>query len=226
MFFPNQEGLQHYCDPRTYLDYTHIFAFLDLRINNTEKLVDDAKELLRGSYFDQGDKINDYAEYFAEASRESGLNLAFIISKCFLETKSKKQGYCSDLCRGNVATSGESIGQTVYNMYGIGAYDTDEGPLKSGIRRASNEGWTTEHLAIVEGAKYICDVFLDNSQYTPYAQKYDIVTYAKSRNIGYQYATAMNYAYVGVNDMTQLLFMTELREFVFVIPIYSEVWNK
>lgn len=197
-----------------------------IRLKENSNLVEDAKTMLKGSYFDQGEKINDYAEYFAEASKVSGLDLAFIISKCFIESAAKNQGYCSTLCAGKVATSGKSKGKVVYNMYGIGALDSAEGPVITGINQASEEGWTTERLAIVEGAKYVCETFLKNSQYTQYSQKYNIITYADSSIIGYQYATAMNYAYVGAKETKSMLCMNNIIELLFEIPIYKEVWDK
>ncbi len=227
MFFPTREGIKFYCDTSTYMDSKHIYAFYDIRNNYATQYA--AVKMLQGSYFDQGDKINEYAKYFVEAANESGLDLSFIISKCFIECGSGKDGdkdACSELCAGMVATSGKSYNQTVYNMYGIGAYDSERGATAEGCIRASNEGWITERDAIVDGAKYICDSFLENNQYTQYLQKYNLVTFSKDGEIGLQYATAINYAYVGAEQTySNLKSISNCNTLCFEIPVFNDYYD-
>jgi len=51
-------------------------------------------------------------------------------------------------------------GRKVYNMFGIGAIDTD--PTNSGAARAYAEGWFTPEAAIIGGAKFIGEKYIHN----------------------------------------------------------------
>ncbi len=54
-------------------------------------------------------------------------------------------------------------GVKVYNMYGIGAFDSD--PVGSGARYAYAMGWTTPEKAIEGGAKWISQQYINNAEF-------------------------------------------------------------
>lgn len=72
-----------------------------------------------------------------------------------------------------------------YNYYNIGAYEdtTDLKVLQHGARYAArlvNEdkvpvAWTSERLAIIEGAKWIATEYVNKGQDTMYLNKFDLV---------------------------------------------------
>lgn len=54
-------------------------------------------------------------------------------------------------------------GVTVYNMYGIGAFDSD--PIGRGSQYAYSMGWTTPEKAIEGGAQWISEQYISNASY-------------------------------------------------------------
>lgn len=53
---------------------------------------------------------------------------------------------------------------TVYNMFGIGAYDSD--PVGTGSNYAYEMGWDTPEKAIMGGAKWISENYINSSSHT------------------------------------------------------------
>src|SRR5699024_5165800 len=64
-------------------------------------------------------------------------------------------------------------GKTVYNMYGIGAVDSD--PLNGGAKTAYENGWFTPAAAIEGGAEWISKQYIQNQhkQNTLYKMKWN-----------------------------------------------------
>ena len=56
----------------------------------------------------------------------------------------------------------EVNGTTVYNVFGIGAYDNSA--VYSGSQKAYREGWTSVGAAIKGGAKFISDMYVNASE--------------------------------------------------------------
>ena len=86
--------------------------------------------------------------------------------------------------------------KTTYNMFGIGAADTD--PHRLGAIRAYNEKWFTPAAAIKGGAKFIGERYVHNQykQNTLYKMRWN------PANPGYpQYATDIGWA---VKQVTQI----------------------
>ncbi|MBS4536834.1 SH3 domain-containing protein, partial [Clostridium sp. D2Q-11] len=87
---------------------------------------------------------------FIEASKQYNINEIYLISHALLETG---QGW-SKLATGAISVEGQKI----YNMYGIGAYDSN--PLESGSQYAYKSGWFTPEEAIIGGAKFISEKYV------------------------------------------------------------------
>ena len=115
---------------------------------------------------------------YIEGSKKYNVNELYLMAHSFLET-----GHgTSELATGVLVEEltddkGEAIPvepKVVYNMYGIGAYDSD--PVKWGSERAYREGWFTPEIAIVEGAHWISKNYINNSSYkqdTLYKMKFN-----------------------------------------------------
>src|SRR5699024_4508779 len=91
-------------------------------------------------------------------------NEAYLISHAFLETGNGN----STLAKGV-----KYKGKTVYNMFGIGAVDSN--PLNGGAKTAYENGWFTPEKAIIGGAKWIQGQFINNAhkQNTLYKMKWN-----------------------------------------------------
>lgn len=82
--------------------------------------------------------------------------------------------------------------KTVYNMFGIGA--NDEAPVKLGAIRAYEEGWTSPKKAIIGGAKFIGNNYIQAGQNTLYKMRWNPDAMARSGVATHQYATDIRWA--------------------------------
>ena len=81
-------------------------------------------------------------------------------------------------------------GKVVYNMYGIGAVDSN--PVQKGTEYAYNQGWVSPEAAIVEGAKWISESYINrqgNRQNTLYKMRWN-----PAKPGTHQYATDVAWA--------------------------------
>jgi len=156
------------------------------------------------------------ANSFIEAGKQFGINEIYLISHAMLETGNGT----SELATGITVTSvdGKAVTpKTVYNMYGIAAYD--DSPNKSGSEYAYKQGWTTPEKAIIGGAEFIGKNYINNATYqqdTLYKMRWN------SSNPGvHQYATDIGWASKQVNRMKSLYDLLDSYEMYFEVPIYK-----
>lgn len=105
---------------------------------------------------------------FAEAGKRYRVNEIYLIAHAILETGNGKSYFAS----GN---SG------YYNMYGIGAFDSNP---NNAINFARNQGWNTASKAIIGGARFIRQDYIDVSQNTLYRMRWN-----PKKPATHQYAT-------------------------------------
>ncbi|WP_214715520.1 SH3 domain-containing protein [Exiguobacterium sp. s151] len=129
------------------------FQFLDL-----SKGADLTAPVLNKSLVGKG-ILDGRGQAFIDASRTHNVNEIYLLSHALLET-----GHgTSALATGTVVSSvdGKAVTpKTVYNMYGIGAIDGNA--HVKGAERAYKEGWFTPEAAIIGGAKFIGDSYINN----------------------------------------------------------------
>ena len=129
------------------------FQFLDL-----SKGADLTAPVLNKSLVGKG-ILDGRGQAFIDASRTHNINEIYLLSHALLET-----GHgTSALATGTVVSSvdGKAVTpKTVYNMYGIGAIDGNA--HVKGAERAYKEGWFTPEAAIIGGAKFIGDSYINN----------------------------------------------------------------
>ena len=98
-------------NPKSYLDEKGVFAFYRMKSLKNSAQFSTAKNLLKNTYFDQETRIDSYAQAFVDASKESNIDLTYLISKCIIESGAEIKGHCSKLCSGV-----EIDGVMCYNM--------------------------------------------------------------------------------------------------------------
>ncbi|WP_391557513.1 glucosaminidase domain-containing protein [Robertmurraya sp.] len=136
---------------------------------------------------------------FIDAGKLYGINEVYLMAHTLLETGNGT----STLAKGVPYN-----GKTVYNMYGIGAYDSC--PLSCGVERAYDEGWFTPYAAIVGGAEFISDKYLGGNnpynivQNTIYEMRWNPELMSTRLAAGNQYATDIGWAYKQVNTMYEV----------------------
>lgn len=155
---------------------------------------------------------------FRRASIEANINEIYLIAHAVLETGRGE----SELANGIVVSEVDGKKVTprrVYNMYGIGAYDSN--PEKFGSERAYKEGWFTPDLAIIGGAKWISEGYINNpvnKQDTLYKMRWN----PASPGV-HQYATDIGWAYKQTNSLNKIILLSQKYDLVmnFDIPLYK-----
>lgn len=107
----------------------------------------------------------------------------------------------------------------VYNMYGIGA--VDKCALECGAIRAYKEGWTSPDKAIVGGAKFIADEYINKGQDTLYKMRWNPGAVEKNGIASHQYATDIGWAEKQTGNLINYYSSLDNYSLVFDVPSYK-----
>jgi beta-N-acetylglucosaminidase len=155
---------------------------------------------------------------FLEAGRDNNINEIYLLSHALLETGNGT----SVLANGvnvTVVDGAPVTPMVVYNMFGIGARDEDA--VRLGAEYAYKQGWFTPEAAIIGGAKWIADAYINNASFrqdTLYKMRWNPATPGC-----HQYATDIGWALKQTRNVDLMLaiyqrYNVPLR---FDIPIYK-----
>ena len=184
-----KEQVQYYLDPNNFInDPIQQFQFLDLS-KPSGATADTLNKLLKGKGILEG-----MGQAFIDAANKHGINDIYLVSHALLETGNGT----SDLATGKIKRNGKSI----YNMYGIGAYDSC--PLKCGADRAAQEGWYSPEDAIIGGAAFIGNDYIKSGQNTLYKIRWNPQSMVRYGYASHQYASDIGWAAKQVNTMYDL----------------------
>jgi len=167
------------------------------------------------------------ARAFIQGGKQNNINEIYLVAHALLEsgngTSRLATGLYVDPETGRYVSNPSELQKLelvkVYNMYGIGAFDSD--PLRGGAERAFQLGWTTPDKAITDGARWIAESYINNSTYrqdTLYKMRWN------PANPGvHQYATDIAWAAKQTRTLDQM-FEIALRNHLpirFNIPVYK-----
>ena len=174
----SEEDTLYYLNPENFLnDEKQIFQFLDLtKPSGASAAV--LNKFLKGKGVLEGK-----GQAFIDAAKKHGINDVYLISHALLETGNGT----SSLAKGI-----EYNGVTVYNFFGIGAYDNC--PEECGAKFAYEQGWTKPEKAIIGGAAFIGNEYIKAGQNTLYKMRWNPEYMAKNRRAGHQYASDIGWA--------------------------------
>lgn len=201
----SSDDVLYYLDPTNFVDHSRQkFQFLDL------SKASDATVTELNRYLSGKGTLSGQGKAFKDASKVHGINDVYLISHAILET-----GHgASTLAKGVMYK-----GVKVYNMYGVGAYDSC--PIDCGAKKAYEEGWTTPYKAIVGGAKFIGNSYIKAGQNTLYKMRWNPEGMATYGYATHQYATDIGWAYKQVGTMYNLYQALKLNNLYLDIPVYS-----
>ncbi|MCO4348621.1 N-acetylmuramoyl-L-alanine amidase [Staphylococcus agnetis] len=133
---------------------------------------------------------------FKLAAQANNINEIYLISHALLETGNGT----STLANGGYVDANNKVvtnsTRKFYNMFGIGAVDTDA--IRGGFKTAEAYGWNTVSKAIVGGASFIKNRYIGIGQNTLYRMRWN------PENPGtHQYATDINWAHHNAARMKQ-----------------------
>ncbi len=152
---------------------------MDLR-DKVDTDIETLNEILEGKGI-----LENRGETFLEAQNLHDINVMYLISHAQLETGNGQ----SELAQG-IKTD-----ETYYNFFGIGAFDKEA--VESGASYAEQENWSSPEAAILGGAKFISDNYVNNYQNTLYKMRWN------PENPGHhQYATDIRWPVIIADIMS------------------------
>jgi mannosyl-glycoprotein endo-beta-N-acetylglucosaminidase len=182
------------------------FQFLKLSETTSLDQFEVNERILSGKGVLQG-----HAATFITAGEKYGVNDVYLISHALLETGNGK----SQLAQGV-----ELYGKTVYNMFGIGAYDGTA--LASGAKFAYNAGWFSPEAAILGGAKFIAQGYISSGQDTIYKMRWNPQGAATTGVATHQYATDIGWAAKQVKQIYNIYSLLDSYKVTLEIPSYKK----
>ena len=196
-----REQIAENAKPENYYLSSYKYQFLDLSRPNGLS----AEEL--NIYLTDKGILKGQGQAFNDEANEYNISEIYLVVHACLETGNGT----STLARGV-----DVRGVTVYNMFGISAYDS--GAVAGGSQKAYSEGWTTPEAAINGGAKWISKNYINNS----YKQNtlYDMIWNPSSPG-KHQYATDISWAIKQTLNIAKLLEKFPYVSLSYEIPVYE-----
>jgi mannosyl-glycoprotein endo-beta-N-acetylglucosaminidase len=200
------DDVTYYINPTNFINSTvDSFQFLKLSVTANLNSAEVNNRILNGKGILQGK-----ASAFITAGTTYGVNEIYLISHALLETGNGT----SQLANGVTIN-----GKTVYNMYGIGAYDSD--PVSGGAKYAYNAGWFTPEDAIIGGAQFIAKGYINAGQDTLYKMRWNPNSAVSNGCASHQYATDIGWASKQVNQIYNLYQLLDSYKLALDIPKYQ-----
>lgn len=191
-----------YMNPNSYYTDAYKYQFLDLsRPNNV------SEETLNNYLADKG-VLRGMGRVFIEAAKEYNVSEVYLVAHACLESGNGTS---------RLATGVDVNGTTVYNLFGINAYDSD--PIGGGSNRAYAEGWTSVAKAVRGGAAWISRNYINSAagrQNTLYKMLWN------PENPGqHQYATDIGWAVKQAVSIERIFASFDDAVLSYDVPVYS-----
>ncbi|MBM0066084.1 SH3 domain-containing protein [Alkalicoccobacillus gibsonii] len=195
------QDVAHYLNPNNVKPETSSFyQFLNLSETANLSAQSINNQLLNGK-----GSLSGQGQAFIDAARTNGVNEIYLVSHALLETGNGT----SSLAKGISYN-----GKTVYNMYGIGAYDGNA--EQAGAAYAYNQGWFTKESAIIGGAKFVGNNYISKGQNTLYKMRWNPDAPAT-----HQYATDIGWAEKQTSRMASMYNLVDDYTLHYDIPQYK-----
>ena len=229
-FQASEELVAYYLDPRNFLTERYIFQFESLSYRPLTQTISGVERIISGSFMannsiDANGYNKTYAEVFMMAAAESQVSPYHLAARVIQEV-----GYS-----GSGSVSGTYPGyEGFYNYYNIGASSSST-PIANGLKYAKDESntgtfmrpWNTRYKAIVGGAKWIGNSYINVGQNTLYLQKWDVTDDGNGR-YWHQYMTNVAAAASESTKMynaynTMGIIDDRSMPIEFIIPVYRDM---
>lgn len=201
------EEVKSYLDPTKHMSGNERYQFMDL----SSPCGVTADELV--TFFTNvgaAQSLIDNAQAYVDAGQKYGINEIYLAAHSCLETGYGNEGMA-------VGVIGPS-GRTVYNMYGIWAYNND-GNRTAARANAEAQGWFTVRDAIIGGAKFVAESYIAVGQKTLYYMRWNPTNPGQ-----HQYATDVAWAVKQTSSIAKILdgLSDEAKaKLIYEIPVYK-----
>ena len=202
MSYATESETAEYMNPNSFYTDAYKYQFLDLSKPNN------VSEETLNNYLAEKGVMKGMGAAFIEAAKEYNVSEVYLVAHACLESGNGTS---------QLATGVEVNGTTVYNLFGIGAYDAN--PVGNGSQRAYSQGWTSVESAIKGGAKWISENYVNSSdgrQNTLYKMLWN------PENPGtHQYATDIGWAVKQAVSIEKIFSSFTDATLSFDVPVYS-----
>lgn len=202
MSYATESETAEYMNPNSFYTDAYKYQFLDLSKPNNV-----SEETLNNYLADKG-VMKGMGAAFIEAAKEYNVSEVYLVAHACLESGNGTS---------QLATGVEVNGTTVYNLFGIGAYDAN--PVGNGSQRAYSQGWTSVESAIKGGAKWISENYVnspDGRQNTLYKMLWN-----PENPVTHQYATDIGWAVKQAVSIEKIFSSFTDATLSFDVPVYS-----
>ena len=227
-----KEVIEYMMDPRNSLSDMYVFQFETLDYIENSNNLSAIKNMLNGHY------ILKYAEDFLKAGKSARVNAVYLASLSKQEIGGKS---ANTAITGASFTYNNKTYSGYYNFYNIGATSSSNPVInglwyatgKGGVETTYNRPWNSEYKAILGGAQFIANRYIQYGQTTSYFKKWNVVKnyalangYSKTNNLyTNQYMTNVeaprSEAVSTYNSYKSLGTLDD--EYTFYIPVYSNM---
>lgn len=199
----------HYANPNSFSrDSSDYLQFLILSENAGLNVNEINEKVLKGKGILEGQ-----GQAFIDAGKRYNVNEVYLIAHALHETGNG----ISKLATGHLVSEvgGKKVTpKKTYNMYGIRAYDSN--PLKFGSEHAYKEGWFTPREAIIGGAAFIADGYINRGQNTLYKMRWN------PASPGYpQYATHVSWSVSQTNRIQEIYNLLDSYVLKYDVPSFN-----
>lgn len=222
-YYPTEEILKHYMDPRNFLTETHIFMFEQLTYNETYHTQEAVEAFLANTFMNNNNLVPETVMTFGKViyyiAKEEGREISpfFLASRILQEQGSGNSALISGTYPGY---------EGYYNYFNIGASGTtNKQVIENGLQYAKNHWDRGGYYSILYGADFISDAYVKKGQDTLYLQKYNVSPSAYYANYTHQYMQNISApASEGYSTMNMYKGANSLDcAFVFKIPVYENM---
>ncbi|MFD1363700.1 GW dipeptide domain-containing protein [Lentibacillus salinarum] len=226
---PTEDDLRYYLDPSNFIDDSR-GSLQFLKLSEVDNMNDSDISTINENVLKGQGVLDDKADKFLEAGVNHGINSAYLISHALLETGNGESELATGIDVGldengnpQRVTSENKDDltdiKTTHNIYGIGAVDGCA--KKCGSERAYEEEWFSVDNAIVGGAEFASDGYIQSGQDTLYEMRWNPAFAAINGDATHQYATDIGWAYKQTYNMNRIYNLIEGYNLLFDVPQYK-----
>lgn len=218
--YASRAAIEYFMDPRNSLNENMIFAFMQQSYQEDEKMADNLRSIIKGTFLESGyDRNGDgtleadaYIEDIVAAAKESRVSPYVLAATIIVEQGANGN---SNLISGNYAGF-----EGYYNFFNFAASGTTIDDITvSGLTYARDNGWNSRAASILGGAKKYADGYISIGQDTYYYKDFNVV----NTNWNHQYAAALYDAWTNANYLKKGCITNEQAAITFSIPVYKSM---
>lgn len=221
--YASRIAIEYYMDPRNSLNEDMIFAFMQQSYQEDEKMQDNLRTIIKGTFLENGyDKNGDgtvdkdaYIEDLIAAAKESKVSPYVLAATIIVEQDTKGETHL---------VSGKYPGfEGFYNFFNFAASGSTKDEIaKSGLTYAKNNAWNSRTASIIGGAKKYADGYISIGQDTYYYKDFNVV----KEDWSHQYATALYDAWTNAKYLKKGCTTSTDAVITFSVPVFADMPQK